>query len=98
SQTRIMQVLISVLQDIILFGVILDDYRSTTLEHEDKLEMKCRKVFEQFQKNMTVFLHVLTLLEQKGSGRLGNILNTTRKSIFNELYIKHEGRHGIDVF
>ncbi|KAI8378405.1 Spc98 family-domain-containing protein [Blakeslea trispora] len=103
SQARIMQVLVPILQDILLFGVVLDDYASNaatpvTINQEEKLEIRCRKLFDQFQRNTAMFLHVLKTLEEKGTGRLSNILKSTRKSIFNELYIKHEAKHGMDVF
>lgn len=98
SQTRIFQVLHPVLEDIIFFSAILDDYASKDIENEDKLSMKCRRIFEQFQKHAQVFVKVLLLLETKGSGRLTNILNSTRHSIFNELYARHEAKNGMDVF
>ncbi|KAI8644354.1 Spc98 family-domain-containing protein [Parasitella parasitica] len=98
SQTRIFQVLQPVLEDIIFFSAILDDYTVKDIENEDKLSLKCRRIFEQFQKHTQVFVKVLQLLETKGSGRLTNILNSTRHSIFNELYTRHEAKHGMDVF
>lgn len=101
SQTRILQLLHPILQGIVFFGVVLDDYQansSKTLEEEDKLGMKCRRIFEHFQINSKIFVRVLMLLESKGSGRLSNILNSTRHSVFNDLYSKHEAKHGSDVF
>ncbi|CEP12780.1 hypothetical protein [Parasitella parasitica] len=98
SQTRIFQVLQPVLEDIIFFSAILDDYTAKDIENEDKLSLKCRRIFEQFQKHTQVFVKVLQLLETKGSGRLTNILNSTRHSVFNELYARHEAKNGMDVF
>jgi hypothetical protein len=110
SQTRILQFLHPILQDIVFFGAVLDIYMQNsvkTMEQEDKLGIKCRKIFEQFHANTMIFVKVLMLLESKGSGRLSNILNSTRhssilnstrRSIFHELYGKHEAKHGSDVF
>ncbi|OBZ86264.1 hypothetical protein A0J61_05677, partial [Choanephora cucurbitarum] len=100
SQSRIMQVMTPILQDIVLFGIVLDDYgaNEAMIEQEEKLEIRCRKLFDQFQRNRAMFVHVLKTLEQKGTGRLSNILKSTRKSVFNELYMKYEAKHGMDVF
>ncbi|OAD05229.1 hypothetical protein MUCCIDRAFT_80323 [Mucor lusitanicus CBS 277.49] len=85
SQTRIFKVLRPVLQDIVFFSVILDDYAVRDMESEDKLNMKCARIFDQFKNHARVFVSVLQLLETKGSGRLSNVLNSTRPSIFNDL-------------
>jgi hypothetical protein len=101
SQTRILQLLLPILHDVVLMGAIVDDYvqnTDKTLEQEDKLGIKCRKMFEQFQQNTKFFVRILVMLESKGSGRLSNILNSRSYSIFNELYGKHEAKRGPDVF
>ncbi|GAN02739.1 conserved hypothetical protein [Mucor ambiguus] len=98
SQTRIFKVLRPVLQDIVFFSVILDDYAAKDMESEDKLHMKCARIFDQFKNHSRVFVSVLQLLETKGSGRLTNVLNSTRPSIFNDLYARHEAKNGMDVF
>ncbi|KAL9552386.1 hypothetical protein MBANPS3_003797 [Mucor bainieri] len=98
SQTRIFKVLRPVLQDIVLFSAILDDYAVKDMESEDKLNMKCARIFDQFKNHARVFVSVLQLLETKGSGRLSNVLNSTRPSIFNDLYARHEAKNGMDVF
>lgn len=98
SQTRIFKVLRPVLQDIVFFSAILDDYAVKDMESEDKLNMKCARIFDQFKNHARVFVSVLQLLETKGSGRLTNVLNSTRPSIFNDLYARHEAKNGMDVF
>ncbi|EPB90179.1 hypothetical protein HMPREF1544_03013 [Mucor circinelloides 1006PhL] len=98
SQTRIFKVLRPILQDIIFFSAILDDYAVKDMDSEDKLNMKCSRIFDQFKNHSRVFISVLQLLETKGSGRLTNVLNSTRPSIFNDLYARHEAKNGMDVF
>ncbi|KAI9469024.1 MAG: Spc98 family-domain-containing protein [Benjaminiella poitrasii] len=98
SQTRILQELLPVLYSIISFGALLDDYLPSTIEQEDKLSMNCRRLFERCQSHSRVFINVLMQVESKGSGSLGNILNSTRVSIFNELYARHEAKQGLDGF
>jgi hypothetical protein len=99
SQLRILHVLLPILNDIIIFGVLLDDYTKTDVIAEDKLLMKCKKIFDQFQTHTKIFVRVLKLLEEKGSGRLSNILNSTKfHHGFNELYSKYEAKNGLDVF
>lgn len=98
SQTRIFQVIRPIMEDVIFFSSILDDYAGKEIEHEDKLSMKCRRIFEQFQQHTQVFVKVLQLLETKGSGRLTNVLKATRHDVFIDLYARHEAKNGMDVF
>lgn len=100
SQQRILQeTLIPILNDIILFGIVLDSYTQVDVTAEDKLGMKCDKIFTQFQTHIKTFVHVLTSLEDKGSGRLSNILNSTKfHHGFNLLYTRYEAKLGLDVF
>lgn len=98
SQTTVMEVLYAVMHDIIIFGAVLDDYTVTDSVGEEKLLMKCRLIFEQFEKHTKIFVRVLRVLEEKGSGRLSNILNTTTSNVFKDLYAKHERNLGVDVF
>ncbi|KAG2234739.1 Spc98 family-domain-containing protein [Thamnidium elegans] len=98
SQSSVLEVLQSVMQDIIIFGAILDDYKMTDINGEEKLLMKCRRIFEQFQKHTKVFVRVLHVMEEKGSGRLSNILNSTTSNIFKDLYARHEAKLDVDVF
>ncbi|GAA5801842.1 hypothetical protein HPULCUR_007297 [Helicostylum pulchrum] len=98
SQWSVLEVLQAVMQDIIMFAAILDDYKMTDINGEEKLLMRCRRIFEQFQKHTKVFVRVLHVMEEKGSGRLSNILNSTTSTVFKDLYAKHEAKLSVDVF
>lgn len=99
SQLQVLKTLYSAMRDIVIFGAILDDY--TSMEEpktEEKLMMKCKRIFDQFERHVTVFIRVLHVVEEKGSGRLSNILNNTSVGVFRDLYAKQEAKLAVDVF
>ncbi|KAI7904571.1 Spc98 family-domain-containing protein [Cokeromyces recurvatus] len=98
SQIRILHELLPVFNSIISFSLVLDDYSPTTIEQENKLNTTCRHAFERYQHYSRVFINALIQVDSKGSGSLRNILNSTRISIFNDLYAKHEAKYGLDSF
>lgn len=98
SQLRVLNTLYPIMHDIVIFGAVLDDYTVLDSKAEEKLMMKCKRIFQQFDRHVTVFIRVLHLIEEKGSGRLSNILNNTSVSIFKDLYAKHEAKLAVDVF
>lgn len=98
SQLRVLNTLYPIMHDIVIFGAVLDDYTVSDSKAEEKLMMKCKRIFDQFDRHVTVFIRVLHLIEEKGSGRLSNILNNTSVSVFKDLYAKHEAKLAVDVF
>lgn len=98
SQLRVLNTLYATMHDIVIFGAVLDDYTVTDIKAEEKLLMKCKRIFEQFQRHVAVFVRILHLIEEKGSGRLSNILNNTSVNVFKDLYAKHEAKLAVDVF
>ncbi|KAG1310951.1 hypothetical protein G6F64_004176 [Rhizopus arrhizus] len=97
SQQRIFKVLQPILQDVLDFASIIDIYYYSGNREEHEFIAKCEHVFDGFQNHVWQFVNVLKLLEEKGSGRLGNILNSTNNE-FRDLYGKHEAKKGLDVF
>ncbi|KAG0749889.1 hypothetical protein G6F57_004047 [Rhizopus arrhizus] len=97
SQQRIFKVLQPILQDVLDFASIIDIYYYSGNREEHEFIAKCEHVFDDFQNHVWQFVNVLKLLEEKGSGRLGNILNSTNNE-FRDLYGKHEAKKGLDVF
>ncbi|KAG1147750.1 hypothetical protein G6F37_004292 [Rhizopus arrhizus] len=97
SQQRIFKVLQPILQDVLDFASIIDIYYYSGNREEHEFIEKCERVFDDFQNHVWQFVNVLKLLEEKGSGRLGNILNSTNNE-FRDLYGKHEAKKGLDVF
>jgi hypothetical protein len=83
GQVKVLQVLEPIFKDLSLFYQVL---LGLNFQSEEKIELKCRRIFEQFKIHTTIFIKVLGLLETKGSGRLSNILNT------------HHKHHHLDVF
>lgn len=99
NQLQVLRELYHVLNDIIIFGKVLDDYEKTDVMAEDKLFLKCRKLFEQFQLHSTIFIKILESIEQKGYGRLGSLLNnSSQDSLFHNLYTRHEAKSELDLF
>lgn len=97
SQQRIFQTLQPILEDMLMFANVIDSYSYSRNQQEDKLLTKCHHIFNDFQRHVRLFVRVLKVLEEKGTGRLGNILNSTNNE-FRDLYGKHEAKKGLDVF
>lgn len=100
SQLQVLRELHHVLNDIILFAKLLEDYEPTDLPSEDKLFFKCRRLFEQFQTHAHIFIKILLSIEEKGYGRLGSLLNSNlmQASLFNDLYARYEAKNELDLF
>ncbi|KAI9259067.1 Spc98 family-domain-containing protein [Sporodiniella umbellata] len=97
SQRRVLGVLMPILQDILNFASLIDrDYQSGNRDQEQLLT-QCHSVFNCFQKHVQSFVSLLKILEEKGSGRLGNILHSTNNT-FSHMYQKNEARKGLDMF
>ncbi|CEI88965.1 hypothetical protein RMCBS344292_03341 [Rhizopus microsporus] len=97
SQQRIFQTLQPILEDMLMFANVIDSYCYSRNQQEDKLLTKCHHIFKDFQRHVRLLVCVLKVLEEKGTGRLGNILNSTNNE-FRDLYGKHEAKKGLDVF
>ncbi|CAO3674435.1 unnamed protein product [Rhizopus stolonifer] len=97
SQKRIFKTLQPILQDILNFAYLIDVYYCSGRRDEDQLLERCEHVFGDFQRHVQLFVNVLKIVEEKGSGRLGNILHSTNNE-FRDLYEKYDAKRGLDVF
>ncbi|KAI8994524.1 Spc98 family-domain-containing protein [Pilobolus umbonatus] len=97
NQKKVLDILYAIFDDILMFMTLLDNYYLSiiTAEGEEKLLMKCRRIFHQFQTNIRIFVRVLASIDSKGYGSLSHLLSD---SVFTELYRKHEAECGLDSF
>jgi hypothetical protein len=99
SHLQVLQELYPVLNDILIFGQVLDDYEAIDIMTEDKLFLKCRKLYEQFRTHTNIFIRILSNIEERGYGRLSSILSSNQTpSIFTHLYSRHEAKDELDLF
>lgn len=87
GQAKVFEVLQPILKDLSMFYQVLLSARHKR-ENEEKVELKCRRIFAQFKVHTNIFIKVLSLLETKGSGRLSNILNSYYKHQHLDVFVK----------
>ncbi|KAI8373225.1 gamma-tubulin complex component protein [Radiomyces spectabilis] len=107
SQQSILHVLNSVFKDILSFSVAVEEYHRTNStgpkaqEQEQKMMQRCETIFDSFMKHAKTFVKILQLLDDKGIGRLGNMMysmNNSKQGIFGDIHEQAEAKAGIGGF